>query len=623
MSSTGFLLTRLTLTGPGVPVAEVHFGAGLNVVFGASNTGKTFIAQCVDYACGAGDRPKEIPEAASYDNVLLGLRLRDGEGEMVLERSLRGGDISMRMGEGVSRTLGAKHHPERQDTVSHFLLDLAALAGKKVRMNQQGKTRLLSFRDISRVVFVDEESVISERSPIFSGQFAKRTEESAIFRLLLTGVDDSSVIAKNDPKIAKGRQEGKAEIIEELLGRARAQMGEQEFIGNEPALREKLDHIEALFGQTSLALAAEQESVALIEGRRRGAWERLRQVESRRDVLSELQRRFELLQEQYSSDQRRLEAISEAGVRLGQMREERCPVCGALAEHHDLSHREAHAAPEEVANACRAEALKIQTLLADLQSTIVDNEREISRLGEEHRVKKAELEAAGVEIRERLQPRLQAALQAFRESQLQRDACHRAVELHERVAELERALTEVERAPTKERADGPPTRVGADEAEQFSKEVEALLRAWQLPNLGRVTFSEEDQDVIISGQRRASHGKGVRAITHAAFNLAIMRYCLARRKAHPGVVLIDSPLIVYRQPDQGEGNFSRDVKDAFYRSLAVTFSDSQVIILENDPPPTDLGLTVNIIEFTGTEQGRFGFIPKQQADGQVGRRIRD
>jgi hypothetical protein len=145
------------------------------------------------------------------------------------------------------------------------------------------------------------------------------------------------------------------------------------------------------------------------------------------------------------------------------------------------------------------------------------------------------------------------------------------------------------------------------------------LRAWQFPNLIRVTFSEDDQDVVISGQRRSSHGKGVRAITHAAFNLAILRYCRARSMPHPGVVLIDSPLIVYRQPDQGEGNFSRDVKDAFYRSLAGACSDSQVVILENNPPPTDLGSTVNIVEFTGTAHGRFGFIPKSQPDGQVGR----
>ena len=204
MSATGFVLTRLAVTGPAVPTAEVRFGAGLNVIYGASDTGKTFIAQCVDYVCGAGDPPREIPEAATYDTIVLGIRSKDDDVEMELRRSLRGGDIELRIPDEHPRTLGAKHAPGKQDTVSHFLLELTGLAGKKVRVNQQGKTRLLSFRDIARVVFIDEESVITERSPVFSGQFTKKTEESAVFRLLLTGIDDSSVVAKEDPKIVKG-----------------------------------------------------------------------------------------------------------------------------------------------------------------------------------------------------------------------------------------------------------------------------------------------------------------------------------------------------------------------------------------------------------------------------------
>jgi len=145
--------------------------------------------------------------------------------------------------------------------------------------------------------------------------------------------------------------------------------------------------------------------------------------------------------------------------------------------------------------------------------------------------------------------------------------------------------------------------------ELFSQEVEALLSSWHFPDLKRVTFSEDDQDVIISGQRRASHGKGVRAITHAAFSLALLKYCRTHSKPHPGLVLIDSPLIVYRQPDTDEANFTHDVKDGFYRSIASNFGDEQVIILENDQPPPDLVSVANIIEFSGTGHGRQGFIP--------------
>lgn len=150
----------------------------------------------------------------------------------------------------------------------------------------------------------------------------------------------------------------------------------------------------------------------------------------------------------------------------------------------------------------------------------------------------------------------------------------------------------------------------SDEAEAFSQEVETLLRAWHFPGLDRVTFSESDQDIVISGRTRASHGKGVRAIAHAAFNLALLKSCLKGEMPHPGFVLIDSPLVVYREPDTDEGGFSHDVKDAFYRSIAEEFRASQVIIFENEDPPSDLGADANIIRFTGASHGRQGFIPK-------------
>ncbi len=606
----GFVLRQLTLTGPGVANAELRFTRGLNVIAGPSDTGKTFIAQCIDFAMGSGSAPKEIPEAAQYTSVLLEIESQDADRVFVLERSLRGGDVRLSTQGEADRVLAAKHQADKEDTVSRFLLELSGLDGKKVRTNQQGKTRPLSFRDIAPLILVDEESVISATSPVLSGQYTTRTAESGVFRLLLTGTDDSSVIAKEDPKVAKGRQEGKAEVLEVFLQRNREQLAMLKIVESVAEVRDQLARLDAAFDAASADLAVEQSSAASLEERRRSAWTRLRQSESRADVLSELQKRFELLQEQYSSDLRRLEATTEAGVRLGQMKEERCPVCGAPAEHHESEHQQERAAPADVAQACKAEAAKTTKLLQDLQTTLASNAAEVERLGVERSARQGELEATGTELTTLLQPRLQVAVQKVRESQAARDACRRGLELLERAQELEGLLAEANAPRKKERADGPSSVVSTGEAEQFSKDVEALLRSWHFPNLDRVTFSEDDQDIVISSRPRGSHGKGVRAITRAAFNLALLRLCAREGRPFPGVVLIDSPLVVYREPDTDEGAFPHDVKDAFYGALAGGFNDVQVIILENDDPPESVGESANVVAFTGTNQGRRGFIPR-------------
>ena len=354
----GFVLRKLILTGPTVANAEVRFARGLNVISGPSDTGKTFIAQCIDFVMGSGTAPKEIPEAAQYALIQLEIESQNGARIYVLERSLRGGDIQLSTEGGADRILSARHQADKEETISSFLLELSGLGGKKVRTNQQGKTRPLSFRDIARLIFVDEESVISAKSPILTANYSTNTAESGVFRLLLTGTDDSSVIAKEDPKVAKGRQEGKSEVFEAMLQRTRDQINERKVAGSVAEARDQLTRLETACEAAVAELAVVQGSAAAVEERRRSAWTRLRQVESRSDVLSELQKRFELLKEQYSSDLRRLDAITEAGFRLGQMKEERCPVCGAPAEHHESEHQQERSAPADVAHACKAEAEK-------------------------------------------------------------------------------------------------------------------------------------------------------------------------------------------------------------------------------------------------------------------------
>ena len=610
MAITGFQIRRLTLVGRGVPNAEVQFNEGLNVVSGPSDTGKTFIVQCIDYMLGGKDTPESIPEASQYETVRLTLSVSVDDDEVVLERSIRGGNFKLVRPGQADAILAAKHTAGNKDSVSQYLLSLSGLTDKKVRRNKEGVTREVSFRDLARLIVVDEETIISKTSPALSGQHTTGTAESAVFRLLLTGIDDGSLISSEDPKVAKGRQAGKVEMLDLLLNQTKGRMAEMELPGDVQAWQSQLAEIETLFEAAQKELAVEQQSAAQLEGKRRAELSGLRQLESRSGVLRELQRRFALLEQQYLSDLRRLESIAEAGVRLGQMNEERCPVCGATAEHQEHEHQKADAAPEDVAQSCLAEAAKIRLLISDLHLTRSDNDREIARLEGLSLEAKERVRTVATQLSEMLKPRVEVALLRLRESQTRRDTYRRALELHGRVNELQGLLGELGLAAPGKGPELESARVRSDEAEAFSQEVESLLRAWHFPGLDRVTFSESDQDIVISGRTRASHGKGVRAIAHAAFNLALLKSCLKGEMPHPGFVLIDSPLVVYREPDTDEGGFSHDVKDAFYRSIAEEFRASQVIIFENEDPPSDLGADTNIIRFTGASHGRQGFIPK-------------
>jgi len=193
--------------------------------------------------------------------------------------------------------------------------------------------------------------------------------------------------------------------------------------------------------------------------------------------------------------------------------------------------------------------------------------------------------------------------------------CRKVIELLEHVQELEELLEEASKPKKKEKTDVAGAAVSTAQADPFSKQVEALLKAWHFPDLDRVSFSENDQDVVISGRARKSHGKGVRAITRAAFNLALLRLCVEDERPFPNFVLIDSPLLVYEEPDAGEASFPQDVKKQFWESVKSSFAEVQVIIIENSKQlPSDGAIRdVNVVLFTGNDQERRGFIPPKRA----------
>ncbi len=608
MNKYGFKLIRLSLTGQGLKEATISFSEGLNVICGPSDTGKTFIVQCIDFIFGAKTPPKTIPEAKGYESISLVISTWESPEELKLTRSMKGGDLMLFEEGKPSRKLSETHDAKNVDCVSRFLLGLTGLDGKRVRKNQKGETNSFSFRDLARLVVVDEEEVIGKRSPYLSGQYIKKTKERSVFRLLLAGVDDSSIIAIKDSKISKARNEAKVEVIQELLNESIKELDEMGLQLDESAVKQANEDVSTELEEVKADISAEQDAISALERKRSSLWESHKRAQSKIAVLSELHTRFGLLSDQYRSDLARLDAISEAGVRLDQMPEEICPVCGALPEYHRDKHI-LDPPPKELARSCATEALKIQALIEDLSETNRSNDFKIKAKTEYAQRINAELIETNNTIKDELQPRFQAVATKIRELTDKQLVFLRAIYLYESVEGFRNLLGMLAKEKPQKLDKDAFTNHSASEAEIFCKEVEAVLREWTFPDLDRVTFSESDDDIIISGQERASHGKGIRAITHTAFKLGLLRFCQNQSMPHPGFLIVDSPLVVYRQadPDPADKDFPTDVKEAFYRSLSAAVG-IQVIVCENDEPPADLN--ANVIHFTKTNEGRYGFIPR-------------
>lgn len=108
-----------------------------------------------------------------------------------------------------------------------------------------------------------------------------------------------------------------------------------------------------------------------------------------------------------------------------------------------------------------------------------------------------------------------------------------------------------------------------------------------------------------------ARGKGLRAITHAAFTLGLLAHCRSSHIPHPGFVILDSPLLAYREPDGKEDDLrGTDLKEQFYGYLQTLPKDRQVIVVENTDPPDAIKNLEQVEMFSKNPySGRYGLFP--------------
>lgn len=206
-------LVALRVIGAVAESAAVDLENQVTVISGPTDTGKSYVFDLLDYAFGASTL-RQIPEALPYRHVALWLRL-DGD-PVTLIRPLEGGKFLLANGFHKSLSdfskaekLSERHSATSEDNVSAWLLRAVGLRDKHVRVNQEGKTRSVSFRDVAHLTLVGETRMQAPANPIEpTDQYTARTVEQSVFRLLLTGEGDEEVkVARKKSGTSKAREQ--------------------------------------------------------------------------------------------------------------------------------------------------------------------------------------------------------------------------------------------------------------------------------------------------------------------------------------------------------------------------------------------------------------------------------
>jgi hypothetical protein len=612
----GFSICFLGFFGPQKSPATLTFGPGLNVLYGASNAGKSFLVETIDFMLGGGLALRDIPERVGYDRILLGIEALSGK-QFTVMRSIDGGGFRLYTGlhqtpptdEVESKVLDEKHSDRNDANLSAFLLGLCGLAGKRLRKNSRGELQSLSFRNVARLVIVNETEITQQTSPLFDGNYVANTPNLATFKLLLTGTDDSALVANAKREPEELSREAQMQLLDQLLSDHRDRL--KELTKSPKELQAQLEKIDDSLVNHLAQVNTTEAEFQQAAGNRRELRKKLEASRDRRAEVGALLLRFKLLDKHYESDIERLSAIEEGGTLFNVLSTSHCPLCGANPEHH-RSGGDCGGNIDEVVAAARKEITKIKILRGELAATVRELEREGASFDKRIPAASNELKVISDVVDGLISPKLSKLRATYAELADKRGEVREALALFATVQDMERRRADLESSAEAEKVG---SLVSADiqttVADSFAQTVELMLKAWHFPEIGSVFFDPKARDLVISGKSRSAFGKGLRAITYAAFTLGLLAFCRTRHTPHTGFVVLDSPLLAYREPDGDEDDLQgTDLQDQFYNYLQAMSDDMQIIIVENTDPPESIRNRAQSLMFSkNPHHGRYGLFP--------------
>lgn len=141
---------------------------------------------------------------------------------------------------------------------------------------------------------------------------------------------------------------------------------------------------------------------------------------------------------------------------------------------------------------------------------------------------------------------------------------------------------------------------------QLSETVGRAVGACSYPGFKNAWLSKSSFDILVNGKPKKNEGKGYRAYLNTIFAFTLMKFIEANGTYPPCMLVLDSPsLSLMENP---EVLIDASMKAALFKYILDNFGKCQVIIAENAIPQGVDYEQANLIHFTMSDEGRYGFL---------------
>lgn len=590
-----YYIKYISLTGAEVETAVVNFERGLNIVYGPSNTGKSYIIECINYMFGSKTKTFSIGRDTGYDCVEM-LVIHNNQ-EIFMKRYIGENWIyvqsfSPNIESGKYSAARSKPH------INEFWLELMKIEIPfGIIKNEHYERNVLSVRTFLHTFLIEEDNIPQKESILFKKGGYSRTAILSTLLYLITGdsLEEYDEIEKKPIKEAK-----KSAVVEYI----NSNLHSLAMLKSEIPAYENSDLIQVQGKINSLLSEIDNNENRLSKAIKRS--EILSsEIYKVNDQLAEstmLHNRYEVLQEQYLSDIKRLTFIVEGELHKPEyMEKSYCPFCDGqiIKENH-----------ESYIGSAAAELKRITLQLYDLEEA--EESIIAEKINLEEKSFNLQSERGNVEtvIDSELKPKikkLRELLYFYR----------RSIEIQNEIKTInnleDSMILDLKGFETKKETEvkyRPRHYFNDLIIEGLDSILNSILKAANFDNLSSAYFNIKNFDVVVNGKEKSKYGQGYRAFLNTIVALTFMKYLKECGTYAPGMLIVDSPILSLKEKEaeQAPDNMSDNMKESLFKYMINHQDNGQMIIVENEIPKLDYG-NANLIYFSkDTEHGRYGLL---------------
>lgn len=588
-----FYIQKIIVTGSGKTDSIIELSNGVNIIYGPSNTGKTYIVKCIDYMFGSEREPIDVSMGYQYVKIIVKTEC----GTIIMSRKIGEKNIEVNSNDknissGKYATKASRTNYDK--TINSVWLSLIGINDMHLIIsNENFKKRILSWRTFSHMFMLTETKIISECSSVLSGHVTANTAVISSLIFLLTGQD----FAETEIKDSKEMKEAKRNAVKSYINKDLFRMSErnQELITKlkripindiQKELEEIMSRISEYEQKLNEAIEENQKILALLH--------------EKNESLSEcnvLINRYAELTTQYDSDLKRLNFIVDGEANLKEGFPSHCPFCdGKMGVSQNYNYIDAAKADYKK---IKLQAKDLEIASQELCSEKNTLEQEIEKL-----MKKKQLTEKIIE--DEIKPQLDTLKDKL--------SIYKIMVEYQKEIEVLREISEQKIADMvdNESEDESELKFKVKEHLNYSfindltEELKLFLEECQYENLLSLTFDKTDMDIVINGKKKSSNGKGFNAYFNSAVSIVLSRYMNKNAMYPPNFLVLDSPILSLKEKETKKP--SETMRYSLFQNIVSNQGCMQTIIVENEIPDIDYK-NVTLIHFTKEkDNGRYGFL---------------